>query len=590
MEVLDDLFSKDQEIVDKLKENAMILDYKKIFFEHLGPELNKLFEAKKNKIIIKNFLEACQYEYGFFNKEIDLERAFALYKKYADENDFYCMYKMHIIYLCEYDKFKIDFNRTLEQIYLYKCFAFQPNYFYDWRLKLFDKIDVILEIAKELDLEDENLEKHKLFFDLLINYKDNFNLSENDINLMKGTFHCYFDKSDADDLNMISFSILNSITLTPQNQLDFAYYQAKNKCVFFRQSLKLQNLFSDTEIETFYKEIQNKELYEFYSDYGNYLIDKKDKADIEIINILSKAAKEGDLFGSFRSYQSLIDYYDLDDLMINYDKAENILEFLLDEIVFEKLMFSQFILFLGLLIKYSKFPEKLMSKYLPYVKEINDFIDYVLEKEEKTREKIEHYYFIKSYIYYFGFKDIVEQNLQKSLELVNKGLFITDEIYSKRRNHIYKYNIIKTLNEKKLISDDELIKEKKNIFKFYYDNLSMKYELIDCYIVGKDFYEGFTRKKNEFVSISIYKSGQNLFCKAIIDMKVKSEMKKFIKANESIIDKKDDEDKDICCICYQNKVSKLFIPCGHRFCSSCSEILEQNKNCPYCRSEILSII
>ena len=49
MEVLNDLFSKDQEIVDKLKENAMILDYKKIFFEHLGPELNKLFEAKKIK-------------------------------------------------------------------------------------------------------------------------------------------------------------------------------------------------------------------------------------------------------------------------------------------------------------------------------------------------------------------------------------------------------------------------------------------------------------------------------------------------------------------------------------------------------------
>ena len=89
MEVLDDLFSKDQEIVDKLKENAMILDYKKIFFEHLGPELNKLFEAKKNKIIIKNFLEACQYEYGFFNKEIDLERAFTLYKKYADESDIF---------------------------------------------------------------------------------------------------------------------------------------------------------------------------------------------------------------------------------------------------------------------------------------------------------------------------------------------------------------------------------------------------------------------------------------------------------------------------------------------------------------------
>ena len=106
MEVLEDLFSKDKEIVDKLKENAMILDFKKILFEHLGPELNKLFEAKKNKVILKNFLEECQYEYGFFNKGIDLERAFSLYKKYADQNDFYCMYKMHLIYLCEYDKFK----------------------------------------------------------------------------------------------------------------------------------------------------------------------------------------------------------------------------------------------------------------------------------------------------------------------------------------------------------------------------------------------------------------------------------------------------------------------------------------------------
>ena len=589
MEVLDDLFTKDQEIVDKLKENAMILDYKKIFFEHLGPELNKLFEAKKNKVIIKNFLVASQYEYGFFKKKIDLKKAFFLYKKYADQNDFYCMYKMHLIYLCEYDKFKIDFNRTLEQIYLYKCFAFLPNYYYDWRLKLFDKVDVILEIAKGLDLEDEDLKKHKLFFDLLLKNKDILHLSENDINLMKGIFHCYFCKQDKDDLNMISFNILNSISLNSKDKLDFAYYQAKNKCVFFRERFKLRNLLSDTEIETFYKEIENKNLYEFYSDYGNYLLDKRDKADTEIINILSLAAKEGDLFGSFRAYQSLIDYYDLDDLLIYYDKAVNIFDFLLDEIVFEKLMFSQFILLLGLLIKYSKFPEKLILKYLPYVKEINDFIDYVLENEEKTREKIEHYYFIKSYIYYFGFKDIIEQNLQKSLEFIDKGLNITNEIYSKRRNHIFKYHIIKELNQKKLISDDELIKEKKNLLKFYYDNLNMKYELIDCYIVGNDFYKGFTRKKDEFLAISIFKSAQNLFCKAIIDMKVKSEIKKFIKINEDLIEKR--VNNDICCICYVNKVNKLFIPCGHYFCSYCSEILEKNNNiCPYCRSKILLII
>jgi len=49
-----------------LKENAVKLDYKNVFFDHLGPELNKLFEKKKNKVSIKNFLDASQYEYGFF--------------------------------------------------------------------------------------------------------------------------------------------------------------------------------------------------------------------------------------------------------------------------------------------------------------------------------------------------------------------------------------------------------------------------------------------------------------------------------------------------------------------------------------------
>ena len=588
MELLDDIFSNNKEIVDKLRENAIILDYKKIFFEHLGPELNKLFEAKKKKVIIKNFLEAAQYEYGFFNQKIDLQKAFSLYKQYADEKDYYCMYKMHIIYLCEYEKFNVNFSRTLEKLYLLKCFAFLPNYIYDWRLKLFEKIDVIVEIAKALEIEDMNFEKHKLFFDLLIHYKDQLNLSENDINLMKGTFYCYFCKQIDDGLNMISFSILNSMTLMPQNEFDYAYYIAKNKCVYFRESLKLQNLISDTEIETFYKEIGNKKLYEFYSDYGNYLLDKTENANPEIINILTIASNEGDLFGSFRAYQSLIAYYDFDDIMLDYNKASNILDFLLDEIVFEKLMFSQFILLIGLLIKYSKYPEKIGAKYLPYVKEINDFINSILQKEETVKEKIEHYYIIKSYIYYFGFKDIEEQNLHKALELQNKALNITNEIYTRRRNFIFKYNIIKILNEKKLISDDELNKEKKNLLKFYYDNLDMKFELIDCYIVGKDFYEGITHKKDEFLTISIYKSAQNLFCKAIIDWKIKAEIKKFIKDNEDKIEKRVND--DICCVCYENKVSKFFIPCGHYFCSYCTGILEKDKICPYCRSPILYII
>ena len=47
MDDLENLFSIENEIVEKLKGYASTLDYKKIFFEHLGPELKKNLIVKK---------------------------------------------------------------------------------------------------------------------------------------------------------------------------------------------------------------------------------------------------------------------------------------------------------------------------------------------------------------------------------------------------------------------------------------------------------------------------------------------------------------------------------------------------------------
>ena len=257
METLESIFSTDNDNVEILRGYAYKPDYKKLFFEHLGPELRKLYMNKKDKLFINKFLEASQYEYGFFDKKIDLQKAFNLYKKYADLNDYFCMYKMHVIYLCEYEKFKVTFSRVLEKIYLLKCFAYLPNYIDDWNMKLFETIDVILEIAQQLDLEDGNLDKHLKFFDLLYNKRKEYNLSENDINLMKGSLICYFHEDS--NLQMLTFCTMNS--LIPQNKLDYAYYNAKNKCIYFRTKLKLVNYISVSEIEKFYKEVENKKLF-----------------------------------------------------------------------------------------------------------------------------------------------------------------------------------------------------------------------------------------------------------------------------------------------------------------------------------------
>ena len=589
MDVIDTIFPLETEVIEKLKSYVYKLDYEKIFFEHLGPELKKIFINKKDRIILKNFLEGLQYEYGFFDTKIDLQRAFDLYKKYADLNDYFCMYKMHIIYLCEYEKFNIPFNRILGRIYLLKCFAYLPNYLEDWDMKIFEIIDVKNEIEQMLDLEGNNLETQELFFDLLYNEKEKYNLSENDINLMKGNLLCYFYKDNKDSC-MVSFSIMNS--LIPKNELDYAYYNAKNKCIFHNTYLKLGNIITDSEKEKFYKEIESKKLYEFYGDYGNYLLDKKIKANPEIIEIISDAANNGHIFNTYSAYQCLIDYYDLDEIMEDYNKASMILNYLLDDIVFEKLLFSYFIQLIGLLIQYSKFPEKIMNNYLKYVKEINDYINSLLIKIETGNDLIndqEYYYIIKAFIYYFGFKDIEKQNFVKAIELLDKSSNVTQAKYLKKNNEFFKYKIKEVMFNNNLISNDELIKAKKDLIEIFNQNLNLKYQIVDRYIIGKDFFEGITRKKDEFIALLIFNSTKNIFISTVVDCYIISMIKKTLKNNENKLEDKLKE--EICGICYTNKVTKIFIPCKHTFCDFCAGKLEEESNkCPVCRQEYLYII
>ena len=356
------------------------------------------------------------------------------------------------------------------------------------------------------------------------------------------------------------------------------------------------NIISDSDIENFYKDIENKKLYDFYCDYGYYLFNKPVKSYPKIIEIFTDAAKAGNLFCCDSAYQNLINYYDFDEIMGDYDKASTILDYLLDEIVFANLCKFKFILLMGYLIKYSKFSEKISSKYLVFIKEINDYINSVLNMEEKEKEKERimneeygvFFYFNKAYIYYFGFKGIEECNLQKAIEFLDKANNISKDIYNKKHIEFLKYNIKILMNNLNLIDKEELIKAKKDIMKYFWNNSNLNYEIIDCYIIAEDYFEGITQKQDKFISMMIYKSTQNIFCKSINDCKVKSEIKKIIKKEENKIENKLKD--EICGICYEKKANKIFIPCKHNFCSFCVDKLGEGPKCPYCRTEILKII
>ena len=589
METIENIFPTNDELIKNLKDLAKQPDYEKILFSHLGPELRKIFESKKDKVIYKNFFEGLQYEYGFFGKEKDLSKALSIYKKYADLNDYFCMYKMHVIYLCEYEKFQVPFNRVMEKLYLLKCLAYSPNYVYDWGLKFFDSIDIKAEMTEVVNLEDTNLDKHPLFLDMLNYQREKYNLSENDIILMKETFICFFTNPENKDNITLSFITLNS--LIQKSDFDYAFYNAKNRCVYLRSCFKFEQLISEEEIENFYKEITNKKIYEFYCDYGNYILDKKISSDLEIIDLFSVAGNMGHLFARFRHFEAIIDYYDFNDLKEDFDKICTLLDCLLDQIVFENLEFRRFILSFGFLYKYSTISEKICSKYLVYVKEIYDYICLNINKKDSGEELIsgedDFFYAIKSYFYFYGFKGIEEQNLLKSIEYIDKATNITEKINTKKANAFFKYHIKKLMYSNKLISDDELNKEKKDLIDLINKNISLKFEITDCYIVGKDYFEGITKKKDLFNTLAIYKASQKIFCKNIIECYLKSQIKIFVKEHDCKIEIKVKD--EICGICYDRKVEKIFIPCRHNFCSFCAEKLKKEFKCPMCRSEILSI-
>ena len=591
MKTLDNLFSVKFEIVKKLKENVAQIFYKKILFDHLGPELKKIFDKKKDKVYYKNFYEASQYEYGFFDKDIDLLQAYLLYKKYADRNDYFCMYKMHVIHLCEYAKFHVPFSRVLEKIYLLKCYAYLPKHMIDNDLKLFRKIDVKHEISEMLKLEDDSFEKHKEFFELLDKERDIYNLTENDIKLMKGVILSFFiedleGEEEDNNSNSLAFPTLNSCE--PKTQLDYAYYNAKIKSIYFQDK---DNIISEAEIEKLFKEIEGKKLYEFYYDYGYYLLNKIGNPNPKIIEIFAYGAQKGNLLCCLGLYENLINFYDFYEIMENYDKIIILLDCLLDAIIFEKLQWNHFILLLGYLIKYSKFSKKIIT-YIKYVKEINDYITPILKNKERQKESFNeneiNFFQTKAYIYYFGFKGIEKQNFQKAIEYFNKALnnnnnnsFLPKEI------KFFKYKIKQMMNSRKLISNDELIKAKKELFEFNSKNI-LKNEIMGYYLLAKDYFEGITKKKDEFVSFKIYDSVQNLLCSNVIDCFLKHEVKQFFKNHE---DKYEYKFKDeICCICYEQKVDKLLLPCKHNFCSICVKHLENGSKCPICRGEILKII
>ena len=117
---------------DKEKEKIFInsigtIDFKELFMESLSSEFIKLFKENINLFYSQPFYEGISYEYGLFDKSKNVKKAYQIYKDAADcKYDYCCVYRMHRIFLLDYEKFGIKKNEDLHRLYLYKCFIYLP--------------------------------------------------------------------------------------------------------------------------------------------------------------------------------------------------------------------------------------------------------------------------------------------------------------------------------------------------------------------------------------------------------------------------------------------------------------------------------
>lgn len=495
------------------------INFKDLFLDSLSPEFLKIFKKNINLFYSQYFLEGICYEYGLLDKSMNKNKAFQIYKEAADfKYDYLCMYRLHRIFLTDYKDFGLKKNRDLDRLYLYKCFAYLPFFIINGYYFLLNKINVTKEIAIILNtIEDGTFDVFDRFMDFLKNNKREFNLSTNDINLMKNVLKCCFRKKDdvKEDLDLfLEFE-----------KGDKAYYEAQLKyCNFY---LELFPEECDKEnIKNIFENLINAEYYKASCDYGRFLInnDKQDEAK----NIFKKGMDNSQQFCLSEYIYLILREINLNHLLSDYKIISYLLKNIILVICFEKLSLGSFFYGFYYLFKHSSFKKQIKNDFIKFVIEVYQNIEKNLqiENNEYVQNNFEEKYTIQipscfgQYCYY-GIFDYINPDKEKALVYFKKAYKLAKEkeyIYLKRLNYLYIYKCRKYLfKNNKIISVRKLNKTKEKLFRMYDGSDEQDLNSIEFYNYYKLYKIGVIGNIQNKL-ISLLKSGKKL--KIYYDFKV----------------------------------------------------------------------
>ena len=249
---------------------------------NLRKRLNEMISHSEYEL----FFTALRLEYGY-NTPKNLDQAFLIYKEtsMANSTNYLSMARLFEIYKTKDEKFKnkIQNDKNLELIYLFKSFAYLPISI----LRSNDShnifpLDLEYIVASFFDFNQFTDTKKILeYFDKLINMgKYNDILSLNDCNLIKGFIEGFFDYQNEEGNNNNSIDLLLTLSLEEN-------FEASSKLIFLYLE-KLDNLYKNdkNKIEPLKKEINNlfltlerEKYYKIYAQYGLFLYNEMHKFD-----------------------------------------------------------------------------------------------------------------------------------------------------------------------------------------------------------------------------------------------------------------------------------------------------------------------
>ena len=493
------LFNYDEENEKIIIDSFGKINFKDLFLQNLTPEFIKLFKENINLYYSPSFVEGLSYEYGFFNKSKDMKMALSIYKESADfEYDYLCMYRMHRIYLFDYNDFGIKKNEDLHRLYLYKCFAYLPNLNIQKNYYLLSKIDVVKELDTLFDkLENNIYDIFDKFMNFLKNNNKVFNLTLNDILLMSSVFKNYLSLTSIIDDN----NSLEDFLELKKEDGENAYFEAQLKYCNF--SLEYYEYSIDKEkIKNIFKNLIKEGYYKAACDYGRFLISENEYEEAK--NIFKIGSDNSQQYCLLEYTYIFLKTVDFNQIFIDYNEILSLLKNMCLIICFDKTNHGSFYYMLHYLIKhssiqneYTKYALEIYKNEEKYFKTENNELIYNILSEHNV---IDHIGFFGNLCFY-GIGDTIKSDKEKALIYFKKSYKLAKENekgYFLRITYLMVYKCRKYLYKNNKIPLRKLNKTKEKLLRLYencYISCLDSFELYHYYKLYKNFVNENTKDK-----------------------------------------------------------------------------------------------